>query len=100
MKTDYSVTHQAHLQSPCTFGIDSIAHVLITYSSPEALPQIAELLASDYPTLPVMHLGAGSNLLPAHDYLGVMLKSEVRGIERHGNSVRVGAAETFDNLIT
>lgn len=100
MKTEYRIDTGVHLKDMNTFGIDAVADVVVTYYTPEALPEIAGLLQTQYAGMPVMHIGAGSNILPADNFHGVVLKSAIMGVERDGNTLRAGAAETFDRLIT
>lgn len=73
----------------------------VEYDSPDDLP---ELFASIPDGTPVVHLGAGSNMLFLGDYEGVVVHSAVRGMEfsrcPDGSVLaRVGAGETMDDFI-
>ena len=46
-----------------TFGIQALARVLVTYDSADELRQALSLYRSQYAGLPLLHIGAGSNLL-------------------------------------
>ena len=53
-----------------TFGIQALARVLVTYDSADELRQALSLYRSQYAGLPLLHIGAGSNLLFLNDYPG------------------------------
>lgn len=87
-----------------TFGIEASARLFIDYGTVDELRSvIAELRASDTP-LPLLHIGAGSNLLFLEDYEGVVLHSSITGIERCGlhaddTDIRVGAGVVWDDFV-
>ena len=79
-----------------TFGIQALARVLVTYDSADELRQALSLYRSQYAGLPLLHIGAGSNLLFLSDYPGMVLHSQVGGVTLLGSEgddvlVRVGA---------
>lgn len=79
-----------------TFGIEAKARFFAEYDNVDELRQ---LLGE-----PFLHIGAGSNLLFTKDYDGRVLHSAIRGIEVVAEaadtvSVRVGAAEVFDDFV-
>ena len=87
-----------------TFGIEAQARALITYDSEEALREALTLILKQYPNLPLLHIGCGSNLLFLSDYPGVVLKSEIRGIDLKEETadevlVEVGSGEICDDFI-
>lgn len=87
-----------------TFGIDARCRELITYNSEQTLREALTRIRNQYPGLPVLHIGCGSNLLFLGDYPGVVLKSEIKGIAiKHETAdeilVEVGAGEICDDFI-
>ena len=87
-----------------TFGIEAQARALITYESEEALREALTLILKQYPNLPLLHIGCGSNLLFLSDYPGVVLKSEIKGIDLKEETadevlVEVGSGEICDDFI-
>lgn len=84
-----------------TFGIHAQARVLVSYDNVEELRQALELYRSAYSDLPLLHIGAGSNLLFLSDYPGMVLHSNICGVEllaEEGDDVlvRVGAGVEHD----
>lgn len=87
-----------------TFGIETQARALITYDSEEALREALVLIHKQYPNLPLLHIGCGSNLLFLSDYPGVILKSEIKGVALKEETadevlVEVGSGEICDDFI-
>ena len=74
-----------------TFGIQALARVLVTYDSADELRQALSLYRSQYAGLPLLHIGAGSNLLFLNDYPGMVLHSQVSGVTLLGSGGRSGA---------
>lgn len=84
-----------------TFGLQAQARVLVTYDSVDELLRALDLHRSAYPSLPLLHIGAGSNLLFLGDYPGMVLHSCVQGVtllDSQGDDVlvRVGAGIEHD----
>lgn len=84
-----------------TFGINAQARVLVTYDSEEELLRALHLYRSAYAGLPLLHVGAGSNLLFLSDFPGMILHSRIGGVtllESRGDDVlvRVGAGMEHD----
>lgn len=85
-----------------TFGIDTTAARLAEYDTVDDL----RALLSD-PCVaghPLLHIGAGSNLLFTRPYEGTVLHSRIRGVQVLAEDedcveVRVGAAEVWDNFV-
>ena len=99
-----NITPDAPLRPLNTFGIEAKARVLITYDSEAALQEALSTIRRDYPTLPVLHIGGGSNLLFLSDYKGIVLKSDLKGIRVVSETadevlVEVGSGEVCDAFI-
>lgn len=63
-----------------TFGIDVSARYFSTFTSVEELAELISFsLSQKYE--PLLILGGGSNILFTHDYDGIILKNELKGIE-------------------
>jgi len=87
-----------------TFGIDVKAQALFTYDSEEALRKALSTIHEQYADLPLLHIGCGSNLLFLSDYKGVVLKSNIKGINLKEETkdevlVEVGSGEICDEFI-
>lgn len=94
----------ASLRQLNTFGIEARAKVLFIYDSEESLLEALTHIHTNYAQLPLLHIGDGSNLLFLNDYEGVVLKSQIKGINiiRETDDeifVEVGAGETCDEFI-
>lgn len=88
-------------QIPNTFGIEVYAHQFLSYQSVEALQA---LIASHQLHTPLLHVGAGSNLLFTRNYEGTVLHSDIRYIrikEEDSTHVTlaVGAGTCWDDLV-
>lgn len=99
-----NITPDAPLRPLNTFGIEAKARVLITYDSEAALQEALSTIRRDYPALPVLHIGGGSNLLFLSDYKGIVLKSDLKGIRVVSETadevlVEVGSGEVCDAFI-
>lgn len=85
-----------------TFGMDVKADRWIEYSSQEELCEL--LLHKERWSLPLLHIGAGSNLLFSGDFKGTVLHSGIKGIELAAEDencvwVRVGAGVVWDDFV-
>ncbi|WP_295727607.1 UDP-N-acetylmuramate dehydrogenase [uncultured Muribaculum sp.] len=69
------------LASVTTFHIPARARYYASYSSVNELKRLLDM--PELRSLPVMHMGGGSNLLFTRDYPGVVLHSDIRGINFH-----------------
>jgi UDP-N-acetylmuramate dehydrogenase len=93
------------LKSCNTFGIDAIARYFAVFQSPGTLNELltqAPVITGTKPELLV--LGGGSNLLFTKDFGGLVLKNQVKGIEKveeDGESVfiKAGAGENWHALV-
>ncbi len=85
-----------------TFGIDVKANYFIEYDSVEELQQLLRsdlLMESKF-----LHIGGGSNLLFINNYEGVILHSNIKGIDAIEGSrsvvvLKVGAGEKWDGFV-
>lgn len=83
-----------------TFGIDVKAAQFVEFDSEE---ELVDLIQSGI-SLPVLTIGAGSNLLFMNDYKGTVLHSRIFGVEVVSESdndllLRVGSGMNWDNLV-
>ena len=85
-----------------TFGMDVKAALFVEYTSVSELRQ----LLSDEGALrmPILHIGAGSNLLFAGDFGGTILHSAIKGMAVTDETddwvdVTVGAGEVWDDFV-
>jgi UDP-N-acetylmuramate dehydrogenase len=101
MSEEYTLQPDASLRALNTFGVEANAGWLLTVPRAEALP--AALADPRIRGLPLMCIGAGSNLLLAGDYPGVMLRqaaSQVRVADDAASAlVRADAAHGWDALV-
>lgn len=85
-----------------TFGVDVKANYFIEYDS---VDELQSLLRSDLlQESKFMHIGGGSNLLFINDYQGVILHSQIKGIDavegtRSKVVLRAGAGERWDDFV-
>lgn len=85
-----------------TFGMDVKADRWIEYSSQEELCEL--LLHKERWSFPLLHIGAGSNLLFSGDFKGTVLHSGIKGIELAAEDenyvwARVGAGVVWDDFV-
>lgn len=88
-------------QIPNTFGIKVYANQLLHYRSVE---ELQTLIQHKQLTAPLLHIGAGSNLLFTRDFEGTVLHSEIRFIcvkeeDEEQVLLRVGAGICWDELV-
>ncbi len=100
------ITPQTHypLLSHNTFGIAVYADCFVHYTSCTELQQAIDYHNNKCPGLPMLHIGAGSNLLFMQDYHGMVLHSAIEGVEvvrREEDAVwvRVGAGMNWDQWV-
>jgi UDP-N-acetylmuramate dehydrogenase len=84
-----------------TFGIDATSQYFSTFNSVE---QLAGLLESNGASLPTFILGGGSNILLTKNIAGLVLKNEIKGIEKINEDedyvyVKAGAGENWHQLV-
>jgi UDP-N-acetylmuramate dehydrogenase len=85
-----------------TFGIDAKARQLITFRSVAELQEA--LGVSRQPATENLVLGGGSNILFTKDFGGVVLKNEIKGIEKLNEDdssvyLKVGAGENWHQFV-
>ena len=78
-----------------TFGINARCSRFLEYQTVEEAKQVATMLGET----PYIIIGGGSNLLLTRDYDGIVVHSAIRGIEQHGECVRCGSGEVWDNIV-
>lgn len=84
-----------------TFGIEATAACFIEYKS---VAELRDLIVGGQIKPPFLHIGGGSNLLFTKDYDGVILHSNIGGIEKTTETddeviVRVGAGVVWDDFV-
>ncbi len=100
MRKQYDYSLLAHN----TFGMDVKAACFVEYASVTELKQFL-LGDEDYRRqIPVLHIGAGSNLLFAGDFKGLVLHSAIKGITVEAETedwvdVKAGAGEVWDDFV-
>ena len=89
-----------------TFGIDVTAQYFSTFNSVEQLTGLLESkkLITHNPSLITFILGGGSNILFIKNVEGLVLKNEIKGIEKIGEDenyvyVKAGAGENWHQLV-
>ncbi|MBP5306958.1 MAG: UDP-N-acetylmuramate dehydrogenase [Paludibacteraceae bacterium] len=96
IEEDYSIKPHT------TFGVDADVSYYVEYETEEELKELIEsgfLLDRE-----VLSLGGGSNVLFCDDFDGVVLHSEIKGIEEVERTedtvlLRVGAGEVWDDFV-
>ena len=84
-----------------TFGIEATAACFIEYKS---VAELRKLIADGQIKSPFLHIGGGSNLLFTKDYDGIILHSNIGGIEITSETaeevtLRVGASVVWDDFV-
>ena len=88
------------LKNNNTFGIDCRASEFVEYDSVDELLSLIPSLQGKN----ILHIGGGSNLLFTKDFDGVVLHSNIQGVEISEENadnvlIRVGAAVIWDELV-
>jgi len=102
MNNSYSLTRNAPLDRRNTFRVPAQAAWLAEIHAAAAIPEILAL--PQVKNLPLLVLGEGSNVLFTHDFDGVVILVNARGIERlrdDGDSmlIRAAAGENWNGLV-
>lgn len=84
-----------------TFGIDVSAAKFFEYSTEQ---ELVDFIRSESLTVPYLHIGGGSNLLFTKDYPGLVLHSQIKGIDVVSEDaetivLRVGAGVIWDRFV-
>ena len=80
-----------------TFGIEAKCGRFIEFTSVEEAQQVAEILRKS--ELPYIIIGGGSNLLLTKDYPGIVVRSDILGIQIDGEQMTCGSGEVFDEIV-
>lgn len=93
-----AVVWEANAPIPNTLRVPARARKLVRLRHPEDLPRILETVQAE--GAPLFVLGAGSNLLFAGDFRGIVVQMATRGIADLGRGrIRVAAGESWDGLV-
>ncbi|MFM6945723.1 MAG: UDP-N-acetylmuramate dehydrogenase [Flavobacteriales bacterium] len=92
--------HNLNLKPYNTFGIAVNTQHFAVFSNVEQLPG----LVNTYPGLPLLILGGGSNVLFTEDFPGLILRNEIKGIEKiaeddHHVYIKSGAGEVWHEFV-
>ena len=80
-----------------TFGIEAKCERFVEFTSVEEAQQVAEMLRET--DLPYIIIGGGSNLLLTKDYSGIVVRSDILGIQIDGDRMTCGSGEVFDEIV-
>jgi len=90
------------LKAHNTFGIEAKCERFIEFTSVEEAQQVAEILRES--ERPYIIIGGGSNLLLTKDYPGIVVRSDILGIQiSQGDlspcEMTCGSGEVFDEIV-
>lgn len=96
------ILENASLKRYNTFGVDVRAAKFASFASAEELKSILEIPANQ--NIPLFILGGGSNILFTEDFNGLVLKNEVKGVEKIDEDerfyfVKAGAGENWHEFV-
>lgn len=85
-----------------TFGIDATARFFVVINTVEELTEVLQI--PDYQYIPKLILGGGSNLLLTQNFEGLVIKINLKGIEKIKEDdqhiwLRVGAGEVWHEFV-
>jgi UDP-N-acetylmuramate dehydrogenase len=86
-----------NLKAHNTFGIDAKCSRFLEYESVAEAQEVAKILRES--SIPYIIIGGGSNLLLTKDYEGVVVRSDVLGIQIADDRMTCGSGEVFDEMI-
>jgi len=97
-----AIRQDVSLKSLNTFGIEAKAHFFVEVQNKDELINI--LLNNDFKDMPKFILGGGSNILLTKDFEGLVIKINIRGIEKIKEDaesvwVRAGAGENWHGFV-
>lgn len=105
MKTENNYSLSAHN----TFGIEARCRQFVEYKTVDELRDFISRRLADAASetsLPLLHIGGGSNLLFTTDFPGIVLHSAIKGVEvemsdaaRREVVVKAGAGENWDDFV-
>ena len=87
-----------------TFGIDAVAQYFSTFSSIEELGELLNYKTTSPTSAAKLILGGGSNILFTENFKGLVLKNEIKGIEKIAEDenyvyIKAGAGENWHQLV-
>lgn len=91
VERDYS------LRGHNTFGLEAKCERFLEFATVEEAQQVAEILRDA--SRPYIIIGGGSNLLLTKDYEGIVVRSDILGIQIEGNRMTCGSGEMFDEMV-
>lgn len=80
-----------------TFGIEAKCSRFLEYETIAEAQEVAGILRES--ATPYIIIGGGSNLLLTKDYEGIVVRSDVLGIQIADNKMTCGSGEVFDEMI-
>ena len=80
-----------------TFGIEAKCERFVEFTSVEEAQQVAKMLHET--DLPYIIIGGCSNLLLTKDYPGMVVRSDILGIQIDGERMTCGSGEVFDEIV-
>ena len=85
------------LKAHNTFGIEAKCERFIEFTSVEEAQQVAGILRES--ERPYIIIGGGSNLLLTKDYPGIVVRSDILGIQISQEEMTCGSGEVFDEIV-
>ena len=85
------------LKAHNTFGIEAKCSRFLEYETIAEAQEVAGILRESH--TPYIIIGGGSNLLLTKDYEGVVVRSDVLGIQIADDRMTCGSGEVFDEMI-
>lgn len=80
-----------------TFGIEAKCSRFLEYETIAEAQEVARILRESH--TPYIIIGGGSNLLLTKDYEGIVVRSDVLGIQIADDKMTCGSGEAFDEMI-
>ena len=85
------------LKAHNTFGIEAKCSRFLEYETIAEAQEVARILRESH--TPYIIIGGGSNLLLTKDYEGIVVRSDVLGIQIADDRMTCGSGEVFDEMI-
>ena len=85
------------LKAHNTFGIEAKCERFMEFTTVEEAQQVAEILRES--ERPYIIIGGGSNLLLTKDYPGIVVRSDILGIQISQGEMTCGSGEVFDEIV-
>ena len=80
-----------------TFGIEAKCSRFLEYETIAEAQEVARILRESH--TPYIIIGGGSNLLLTKDYEGIVVRSDVLGIQIADDKMTCGSGEVFDEMV-